>query len=78
MALLKNGSALKSSWSISPPNELRVDPSQYAVLLTEVIFTPRGHQEKLVEIFFETFKVKGICIHTATALARMRTAEPPA
>jgi actin-related protein len=49
--------------------QLKVDPDQHPVLLTEAALNPRENREKMVEIFFEEFKVPGFYVYTQAVLA---------
>jgi len=40
-------------WEFAFNNELRVDPSETGVMLTEAPNNPRENREKMVEIMFE-------------------------
>ena len=43
-------------------SELKVDPSEYNILLTETPMNPKENKEKLAEIMFEHFNVQGLYI----------------
>ena len=43
-------------------SELKVDPSDYNVLLTETPMNPKENKEKLAQIMFENFNVQGLYI----------------
>lgn len=43
-------------------NELRADPSECSVILSEVTGNTRGNREKMAQIMFETFNVPTLCI----------------
>ena len=49
-------------WEYTFSNELRVDPSEHRVMLTEAPGCPRQNREKMVEVMFETFNVDGMYI----------------
>ena len=42
--------------------ELKVDPEEYNVLLTQQLMCPKEEKEKKAQIMFETFNVKGLCL----------------
>mmetsp|Transcript_58162 Transcript_58162/g.138448 ORF Transcript_58162/g.138448 Transcript_58162/m.138448 type:complete len:393 (+) Transcript_58162:55-1233(+) len=56
-------------WEHTFVNELQVDPSQHALLLTEPPFNPKPNREKMVEIMFETFGVPSMNISIQGVLA---------
>ena len=43
-------------------NEMRVDPSECAVILSEVTGNTKGNRERMAQIMFETFNVPTLCI----------------
>ena len=49
--------------------DLRIDPSEFPVLLTEAPLNPRSNREKMAEIMFETFNVPALYIATQAVLS---------
>ena len=50
-------------------SELKVDTSEYNVLLTETPMNPKENKEKLAQIMFENFNVQGLYIALESVLA---------
>ena len=46
---------MEKIWEYCFSNELRVDPSEHKVLLTEPSLNPKDIREKMTELMFETF-----------------------
>lgn len=55
-------------------NELRVVCEEYNVLITEMPLTPKVNREKLTQILFDTFNVRGFCL-VSNALCSLYAAE---
>merc|ERR1711998_78184 len=51
---------MEKVWAYCFENELRVDPSEHNVLLTEAPGNPKANREKMTEIMFEQFQVTGL------------------
>lgn len=49
--------------------QLRVDPPEHPILMTETRPTPRANREKLASTLFETFYVPSLSLHDQTAIA---------
>lgn len=56
-------------WEYTFSNELRVDPSEHRVMLTEAPGCPRQNREKMTEVMFETFNVDGMYIAIQAVLS---------
>eukprot|EP01119_Soliformovum_irregulare_P019139 TRINITY_DN6005_c0_g1_i4.p1 TRINITY_DN6005_c0_g1~~TRINITY_DN6005_c0_g1_i4.p1 ORF type:complete len:951 (-),score=316.84 TRINITY_DN6005_c0_g1_i4:23-2875(-) len=60
---------MEALWSHTFYNELRVDPSQQPVLLTEPAYNPKKNKEKMQEIMFETFDVPALHVSVQGVLS---------
>ena len=50
-------------------NELRVEPSEHAVILTEHPVGPKANRERMIQVMFETFNVPNFYIALGPVLA---------
>ena len=53
---------MEKVWAYCFENELRVDPSEHKVLLTEAPNNPKANREKMTNLMFETFQVPGFYV----------------
>jgi hypothetical protein len=53
---------MEKVWEYCFSNELRVDPSEHKVMLTEAPSNPKANREKMISLMFETFQVQGCYI----------------
>ena len=49
-------------WEHCLTNELRIDPSEHKVLLTEAPGNPKANREKMTSLMFETYGVCGLYV----------------
>jgi actin beta/gamma 1 len=53
---------MEKVWQYCFSNELRVEPSEHKVLLTEAPMNPKANREKMTQLMFETFQVDGLYV----------------
>ncbi|MFX1537642.1 MAG: actin, cytoplasmic 2 [Promethearchaeota archaeon] len=61
--------AMEKIWFYTLHNDLRVNPSEHAVLLTEAPLNPERNRVKMAEIFFETFNVPAMYVSMQAVLS---------
>lgn len=67
--IVKDWDDMTKIWRHCYFDQLKADPEQHPALLTEAALNPRENREKMVEIFFEEFKVPGFYVYTQAVLA---------
>ncbi len=60
--VISNWELMEKFWHRSIFDYLRCEPEKHVFLLTEPPMNPPDNREKVAEIFFETFNVKGLYI----------------
>ncbi len=67
--IIGDWSAMEKIWHYTFYTDLRVDPSEHPVLLTEAPLNPRPNRERMAEIMFETFNVPALYVAMQAVLS---------
>lgn len=67
--IVDNWDDMSKIWYYCYHNELKLDPGQQPVLLTEAPLNPKSNREKMIEIFFEQIKAPSFYIFTQAVLS---------
>jgi actin beta/gamma 1 len=67
--IVTNWDDMEKVWEYCFSNELRVDPSEHKVLLTEAPRNPKANREKMTQLMFETFQIQGLYVAIQAVLS---------
>ena len=60
--VVNNWDDIENIWKYIFENELKVNPIEYNIMLTETPMNPKENREKMTQIMFETFNILGLYI----------------
>mmetsp|Transcript_35840 Transcript_35840/g.37224 ORF Transcript_35840/g.37224 Transcript_35840/m.37224 type:complete len:378 (-) Transcript_35840:71-1204(-) len=67
--IVTNWDDMEKIWEHTFRNELRVEPEEHNVMLTEAPLNPTSNREKMAQIMFNTFRVPGLYIAIQAVLS---------
>jgi len=60
--IVTNWDDMEKIWNHTYYNELRIDPAEHNVMVTEAPMNPKANREKITQIMFESFQVPGLYV----------------
>ena len=67
--VVKDWEDMERIWNYCFESQLRTNPEEHSVLLTEPPLNPKKNREKMLQIMFETFNVQGLYIAVQAVLS---------
>jgi len=67
--IVQSWDEMEKVWEYCFNNELRIDPSEHNVLLTEAPGNPKANREKMTQLMFDTFNVNGLHVAIQAVLS---------
>lgn len=76
--LVMDWDCMEATWDYTLKSQLRVNPAEHPILLTEPVYNTKARREKTSEIFFEKFNSPAIFLAKDAALTAMSIGKPTA
>eukprot|EP00026_Physarum_polycephalum_P009478 Phypoly_transcript_09603.p1 GENE.Phypoly_transcript_09603~~Phypoly_transcript_09603.p1 ORF type:complete len:374 (+),score=48.16 Phypoly_transcript_09603:135-1256(+) len=67
--IVANWDDMEKIWNHCFSNELRIDPEEHPIMLTEAPLNPKHNREKMAELIFEVFKFPGMYVAIQAVLS---------
>ncbi|CAL8103761.1 unnamed protein product [Calicophoron daubneyi] len=67
--IVQDWDGMEKIWHFTFNNELRIDPKDHPMLLTEAPLNPKANREKMIEIMFEKFQVPALYVAIQAVLS---------
>merc|ERR1711998_502948 len=67
--IVKDWELMNKVWEYCFTNELRIDPTENRIMLTEAPLNPKANREKMTELMFETYQVLGMYVAIQAVLS---------
>ena len=67
--IVEDWDLMEKVWEYCFSNELRVDPGEHKVLLTEAPQNPKTNRERMTQVMFETFQIQGLYVAIQAVLS---------
>ena len=73
--IIQNFDQMIKIWDFIIKRDLRIDPSEHSVILSEVPSNPKAHRQKITQIIFETFNFKSFYLEKKETLSLYSTSK---
>ncbi len=71
--VVKDWNAMQKIWNYIFFKDLKIDPAEHPILLTEAPLNPKENRERMAEIMFETFNVPALYVNVQAVLSLYAT-----
>ena len=67
--VVTNWEDMERVWSHTFYSELRINPEEHNIMLTEAPMNPKGNRERMAQVMFETFNAQGMYVQVQAVLS---------